>query len=537
MAQPTLVTSAPAVAALAPTNPSMMKTAMPKPIMVKSLTPSIARTANDHADVPIFLRKTYHMIDTCDPSIACWSDDGETFVIKDPVKFERTIIPQFFKHSKFSSFVRQLNFYSFRKIKYADTIRIDPKLEAQTANYWRFRHERFRRGHPEWLTEIKRMNGQKNKTTTGNGSSNGSGAGGKASAQEIQLQSEVTTLKKKMEEMTKNIDQLTSMVQQVSIQHKDEPADPLPHKKSRVEPSVPDAVSSSLPVPLPALASTSTTANSTARVIGTPSAPISMPLAMDVDQDVLSPPSMPSPVHSSTWQRETSTSAETELSDEGFVDQLFTAFKTEEYDFVNEIDVDAPDAFDASTPPSNSVIVQAAPAPPQAETSTSSLSSLSSGSNNRPRPELMERLSEALSMLPPDIQELIVDRLIQSITGPKEVQQSMTASQTLNVVAASNNNNVQKKISMPSQPVASRRLPPSRSNSRTMEDSNKEPTSMPMSLAAATLAALLAQYGNSPAVAAAAVAAAANKSGMDATGAGGKANKAHKAMPVISVHA
>merc|ERR1712159_70885 len=60
------------------------------------------------------------MIDTCDPTIACWSEDGETFVVKDPNKFEQQIIPQFFKHSKFSSFVRQLNFYAFRKIKYAD---------------------------------------------------------------------------------------------------------------------------------------------------------------------------------------------------------------------------------------------------------------------------------------------------------------------------------------------------------------------------------------------------------------------------------
>jgi hypothetical protein len=46
------------------------------------------------------------MIDTCDSQVACWSDDGETFIVKDPAKFERTIIPQFFKHSKFSSFVR-----------------------------------------------------------------------------------------------------------------------------------------------------------------------------------------------------------------------------------------------------------------------------------------------------------------------------------------------------------------------------------------------------------------------------------------------
>jgi hypothetical protein len=54
----------------------------------------------------IMTLETYHMVDTCDPSVACWSDDGETFVVKDPVKFEQQIIPQFFKHSKFSSFVR-----------------------------------------------------------------------------------------------------------------------------------------------------------------------------------------------------------------------------------------------------------------------------------------------------------------------------------------------------------------------------------------------------------------------------------------------
>ena len=50
------------------------------------------------------------------------SDDGLTFIVKDTTLFETSIIPQFFKHSKFSSFVRQLNFYGFRKIKYSDSI-------------------------------------------------------------------------------------------------------------------------------------------------------------------------------------------------------------------------------------------------------------------------------------------------------------------------------------------------------------------------------------------------------------------------------
>jgi hypothetical protein len=59
-----------------------------------------------HAFFSFPTTETYHMIDTCDPTVACWSDDGETFIVKDPVKFEKQIIPQFFKHSKFSSFVR-----------------------------------------------------------------------------------------------------------------------------------------------------------------------------------------------------------------------------------------------------------------------------------------------------------------------------------------------------------------------------------------------------------------------------------------------
>jgi HSF-type DNA-binding len=46
------------------------------------------------------------MIDTCPSDVAGWSEDGETFVVKDPTRFEQSIIPQFFKHSKFSSFVR-----------------------------------------------------------------------------------------------------------------------------------------------------------------------------------------------------------------------------------------------------------------------------------------------------------------------------------------------------------------------------------------------------------------------------------------------
>jgi len=35
--------------------------------------------------IPIFLQKTYRMIECCDPSLCSWTEDGEMFVVKAPV--------------------------------------------------------------------------------------------------------------------------------------------------------------------------------------------------------------------------------------------------------------------------------------------------------------------------------------------------------------------------------------------------------------------------------------------------------------------
>lgn len=58
-----------------------------------------------------FLDKTYRMVETCPPDLAGWSASGESFLIYNPKRFAVEIIPKYFKHRNFSSFVRQLNFY------------------------------------------------------------------------------------------------------------------------------------------------------------------------------------------------------------------------------------------------------------------------------------------------------------------------------------------------------------------------------------------------------------------------------------------
>jgi hypothetical protein len=66
---------------------------------------------------PLFLLKTFAIVNNGPPDVVAWSETGDSFIVKDHTRFSEEVIPSYFKHSKFSSFVRQLNFYGFRKVK------------------------------------------------------------------------------------------------------------------------------------------------------------------------------------------------------------------------------------------------------------------------------------------------------------------------------------------------------------------------------------------------------------------------------------
>lgn len=95
--------------------------------------------------LPVFLTKMLQMVENGDKSIVRWDSSGRTVIIESVSKFADEVLPKYFKMKKFTSFVRQLNLYGFRKI----SSEMDP-------NQCEFFHSCFRQGKTELLERIVR---------------------------------------------------------------------------------------------------------------------------------------------------------------------------------------------------------------------------------------------------------------------------------------------------------------------------------------------------------------------------------------------
>ncbi|RKO84954.1 hypothetical protein BDK51DRAFT_2069, partial [Blyttiomyces helicus] len=115
-------------------------------------------------NVPAFLNKLYNMV--CDPStdsLIYWGEDGTSFLVQRQEEFAREVLPRFFKHNNFASFVRQLNMYGFRKVPHLLQGVLHPDGEPEK---WEFMNDNFQRSQPDLLCLMTRKKGR---DATGNG--------------------------------------------------------------------------------------------------------------------------------------------------------------------------------------------------------------------------------------------------------------------------------------------------------------------------------------------------------------------------------
>lgn len=134
-------------------NPSLASPSISNPSQSNINTSPNTNTSSSTHIIPstlkseTFLLKLFQILQTSKYSSSIhWSEDGNSIIISNITELSKKILPKFFKHRNYASFVRQLNMYNFHKVR-----------SCQNQNEQIFQHENFTRNQTsENILKIKR---------------------------------------------------------------------------------------------------------------------------------------------------------------------------------------------------------------------------------------------------------------------------------------------------------------------------------------------------------------------------------------------
>nr|GAT61262.1 transcriptional factor [Mycena chlorophos] len=130
-----------------------MASTKPKALALTRVRPAIQAAPTTNR-IPAFLNKLYQMVGDAETNhLIEWADDGDSFYVYNQEQFARDVLPHWFKHQNFASFVRQLNMYGFHKVPHLQQGVLKSDADAE---YWNFEHVNFRRDQPDLLCLIQR---------------------------------------------------------------------------------------------------------------------------------------------------------------------------------------------------------------------------------------------------------------------------------------------------------------------------------------------------------------------------------------------
>ncbi len=159
---------------------------------------------------PAFVLKLWTMVnDPNNHDLINWYHDGNSFLVTNRELFVQKILPKYFKHSNFASFVRQLNMYGWHKVQDASSgsLHSDEK--------WQFINPNFQKGRPDLLDKIVRNkpNDEHNNSTQGGGAGNNQSNDGNGTNGQFDVSlliNELNTLKANQMKITQELSRVRS---------------------------------------------------------------------------------------------------------------------------------------------------------------------------------------------------------------------------------------------------------------------------------------------------------------------------------------